>query len=716
MVQIGGEAVRVCRFSPDSTLLVTAGDNGQVCLWDLIRRNLIRRLQVRKDNGPTYIPSYDIFLGNEPFTKLYQLVTCGNDHCVKLWEIIAVQPKRDVEPSTAKINLCRIMEKHSSALTCVRFNANGLYVASSGLDETAVIWETSSGKVRTIISGHNRYVACCAFSRDGNLLATGSNDKSAIVWDLTGNLCLDSELARRFTPALLSQDREESAKYERNEYAETSVADNVQLVRRLEEHAGVVNSVAFYGNRLIASGSGDKLVRVWSIEAAAAAAADEEAETTGMKFREKSYSPLDGHKYGINHVEFSPCGTMLASCSSDGTAIVWNTENGSQAKSSFVNSGSGIRVCRWSPDGTKIATAGDDERTTIWGVNNMEELGVFKGHSDAVNAIAFTHDSRYLVTACNEGTWRLFRTTDHQNCTTALTTCEEAHNLGVQGCDFSPTSDITGRKTNVNSDTYFLATSGNDSLVKLWQITISKRVEVTEGGAGRSGDDVRYEEEISFTGHGGNVTCVRFSPTRSEILGSVATDKTARIWSTYSGLCLYVLEEHENLVTTCAFSEDTSLFITGALDKTVLIWNIPRMLISQNVLMNNLKRNRKKVADWKIDDTLKWLEEIGLSTLTEKACAASLTGRRLLAVSEDELIERLRIDRDEETTEALTTQLYWLKREDGNSVEINVDDNEIPDEFLCPITREIMKEPVRCCGKNPEKELRSRNYDDESFN
>jgi len=43
MVQMGGEAVRVCRFSPDSTLLATAGDNGQVCIWDLVHRNLIRQ-------------------------------------------------------------------------------------------------------------------------------------------------------------------------------------------------------------------------------------------------------------------------------------------------------------------------------------------------------------------------------------------------------------------------------------------------------------------------------------------------------------------------------------------------------------------------------------------------------------------------------------------------------------------------------------------------
>lgn len=37
--------------------------------------------------------------------------------------------------------------------------------------------------------------------------------------------------------------------------AETSIND-MKLIQKLEEHAGVVNSVAFYGNHLIASGSG----------------------------------------------------------------------------------------------------------------------------------------------------------------------------------------------------------------------------------------------------------------------------------------------------------------------------------------------------------------------------------------------------------------------------------------------------------------------------
>lgn len=41
------------------------------------------------------------------------------------------------------------------------------------------------------------------------IIISGSNDKSVIVWDLKGNLNLDSELVRRFTPALFLDNHEE---------------------------------------------------------------------------------------------------------------------------------------------------------------------------------------------------------------------------------------------------------------------------------------------------------------------------------------------------------------------------------------------------------------------------------------------------------------------------------------------------------------------------
>ena len=83
-------------------------------------------------------------IGNEPFAKLYQLVTCGNDNHVKLWEVKVIHDKGETQPLSATIELCRIMDKHSSALTCVKFSYNGMYIASSGLDKTVVLWEMVS--------------------------------------------------------------------------------------------------------------------------------------------------------------------------------------------------------------------------------------------------------------------------------------------------------------------------------------------------------------------------------------------------------------------------------------------------------------------------------------------------------------------------------------------------------------------------------------------
>lgn len=356
MVQVGGEAVRVCRFSPDSTLLATAGDNGQVCIWDLVHRNLIRCFQKHEGavQSLSFSPDSSWLITSctlgvlklfstaelidtctssnqdiaelvsiddahdmgvvccdfstfqevtciEPYTKLYQLVTCGNDHDVKLWQVTVSQNKCEAQPSTATVQLCRVMEKHSSALTCVRFSSNGLYIASCSLDKTTVIWEASSGKVVTIISGHNRYIACCAFSRDGSLLATGSNDKSVIAWDLTGNLTIDSELSKNIGTKWFVNDPEKSTKHEHDLMKNVETyANEVRLIQRLEEHNGAVNSVAFHGNNFLASASGDKLVRIWSVET------EEEDGEEVIKIQEKSFSPLDAHTYSVNYVEFSP--------------------------------------------------------------------------------------------------------------------------------------------------------------------------------------------------------------------------------------------------------------------------------------------------------------------------------------------------------------------------------------------------------------------------
>jgi len=86
---------------------------------------------------------------------------------------------------------------------------------------------------------------------------------------------------------------------------------------------------------------------------------------------------------------------------------------------------------------------------------------------------------------------------------------------------------------NIDEQIYLLATCGNDSLVKLWHVIISNEPPDADSFSS-SETGTHYKEKKSLAGHGGNVMCVRFSPVHGEILGSVATDRTARIWSVVS--------------------------------------------------------------------------------------------------------------------------------------------------------------------------------------
>lgn len=80
----------------------------------------------------------------------------------------------------------------------------------------------------------------------------------------------------------------------------------------LEGHSSDITWVDFTGTKLLVSGSNDKTVRLW------------EADGSGL-FCQTSISPLVGHTYGVNCVRFSPFGTIIASCSTDGNIILWNT-------------------------------------------------------------------------------------------------------------------------------------------------------------------------------------------------------------------------------------------------------------------------------------------------------------------------------------------------------------------------------------------------------
>lgn len=152
-----------------------------------------------------------------------------------------------------------------------------------------------------------------------------------------------------------------------------------------------------------------------------------------------------------------------------------------------------------------------------------------EGHTESITSSSFNKDSSLLSTVCNNGNIRIWSIPNGQ----CLYAEVDGHDLGAQGCDFSP-----GRAPIPEvKDTNLLVTGGNDGFVKMWILV------KTAGSA-------MLKLWRSLKGHGGNVTSVRFSPHTGEIVASTATDRQCRLWSVYSAQCLHVLEL-SSIATCC---------------------------------------------------------------------------------------------------------------------------------------------------------------------
>lgn len=121
-------------------------------------------------------------------------------------------------------------------------------------------------------------------------------------------------------------------------------------------HTSDVNCVAFSNDHLLATASADKTIRVWNID----------------DFSEHKQSPLCGHQYYVHCCTFSPFGTNLASCSTDGKLIIWDVSNGIKKAVLHHESQNSIRVCRFSPNSMYILTGSDDELLCMWEVSTKK--------------------------------------------------------------------------------------------------------------------------------------------------------------------------------------------------------------------------------------------------------------------------------------------------------------------------------------------------------
>jgi WD40 repeat protein len=268
------------------------------------------------------------------------------------------------------------------------------------------------------------------------------------------------------------------------------------------EHQYGVTSVAFNSSeRLLASGSSDKTVRLWDMHTRECVAA------------------LEGHTKPVKSVAFSPDNRLLASSSNDKTVRLWDVV---YLKAMHVLEGhtACVTSVSFSLDGQQLASGSVDCTVRLWSVTEgVPEEGVpgpVLQHDEVVLCVAFYHSNR-LASGSDDGYVRLWDVDifDHPKPLRKIFCHVGPINsmaFSSDGCHFVSGSNIRKKSVRSNDIDY----NKNE---RLWSVASCEMIEM-----------IGQSDIVSCVrGRSDNITCVAFHPNVQQF-ASCSEDKTM-LWT-----------------------------------------------------------------------------------------------------------------------------------------------------------------------------------------
>ena len=173
--------------------------------------------------------------------------------------------------------------------------------------------------------------------------------------------------------------------------------------------------------------------------------------------------------------------------------------------------------------------------------------------------------------------------------------------------------------------------------------------------------------------------CVTFG--LDSLLASGSGDKTIIIWNYHTGHSIHQFEAHSRYVTCCAFSPSGDYLASGSNDRLVKVW---RVASPEKIPKEQSEYQLTPIEQWTNEMVDEWAKRYRVKL------AVQLTGTDLLSKSDHQISELFQYNEDllREFT-VLRHQNFLRQVETSRS-----NPSSIPNEYLCPITHEMMRDPV----------------------
>ncbi|MDD5208305.1 MAG: WD40 repeat domain-containing protein [Elusimicrobiales bacterium] len=275
---------------------------------------------------------------------------------------------------------------HNDGVLTLAFSPCGKFLATAGEDNTIRLWDNPDGIQIQSIQAHKGDVRCVAFDPDGDVFASASWDKTIKIWQ-TSDCSTLAEAAQHEGPVnCLAFSPDGKLLYSGSDDATIKVFSSPKgsLKDTFKPEIGDIKALAVSSKGLLAAGGSE------------------------LQFLDDSGKMLkdnDNYLYGIKHLAFSPDGKMLAAATGMEKRLeIWNAETLEEAGS--VKDTDWINCVAFTMDGKHVVTGGTAVK--IWDPVSGTCVRTLEGHTDEIYDIAVSPDGKYIASASNDKTVKLW--------------------------------------------------------------------------------------------------------------------------------------------------------------------------------------------------------------------------------------------------------------------------------------------------------------------
>jgi WD40 repeat protein len=551
-------------FSPDGQQVVTASADGTAKVWEARSGERRSTLDgVRRHGDHNHRDGHHGHVHDAIFSPDGErIVTMGDDGTAKIWNAMS-----------AKLQASLI--GHRGKLYSIAFTRDGKYLLTASRDKTAKVWEAATGKLQASLDGHIDVVGAAVFSPDGKWIVTASDDKTAKVWDWAAagqNMRISLDAHEDLVSSVAySPDSRHLLTLSRDRTVRVWDSGGMLIACLANCKAQFFSAVFSPNGQSILTGEEEGTASLW--------------ETATGKLQHSLTGHIRaGKKHHVHYAAFSPDGRQIVTASDDGTAKVWDAASrmllttlhdlDNQVQYAELNRNNQRVVTqsvgRSAADGTVevVAKLWDsrsgkllatlDSPIPLPRLDNREstpnsalptddhpaaesrstnlDVPSIGNHANRVFSTAFSPDGRFVVTASDDGTAKIW------NAETGMRLrVIDDHTGWVYLAAFSP-------------DSASLVTANEDGTARVYDVASGKLLTL-------------------LIGHTPHVHYAAFSPD-GQRLATASDDGTAKIWDVASGKLLISIDMNHEQVKMAVFSQDNTRLVTAGGSKSPKVWRV----------------------------------------------------------------------------------------------------------------------------------------------